>query len=275
MLLAHVLQVSRADLVFVDSVSAQQRGEFHTAVGRRASREPLQHITGEAWFRHLTLAVGPGVFVPRPETEILVDIALRALSEMRAAHRQPRSTVIDLCAGSAAIPLAIATESSAVDAVGVELSAQAMAWARRNAQQYASELSASDSTLRLVEADAAQAVASLPQYVGRAEIVTSNPPYIPIAGIPRDPEVRDFDPAIALFGGTDGLDIVRAVVTQAADFLVDDGWLLIEHGDEQGTDAGILGVPALIVNSGQFDQVQDHLDLTGRPRVTTARRRAR
>lgn len=270
--MAHMLGVSRGQLVTRLSLNPAQASEYDELVARRALREPLQHIIGQAWFRYLTLAVGPGVFIPRPETETLVELALGELTRLRRATPDRISKVVDLCTGSAAIPLAIATEAERVEAYGVELSADALRWATRNVASHQDAILAAGSSLTLLEADATAAAEALADVLGAVDVLTCNPPYIPDAAIPRDQEVRDFDPNIALFGGVDGLAVVRAVIDQAAQLLVVGGYLLIEHGDEQGVAAGELGVPQLLESSPDFTQVQDHFDLAGRPRVTSARR---
>ncbi len=271
-LLANCLGESRSFLATDPTVLPVQQAQFDATIARRAAREPLQHIIGQAWFRHLTLAVGPGVFIPRPETETLVDLALEELARRRGSVRDVGQTIVDLCTGSAAIPIAIATEARESVIYGVELSPQALGWAQRNVQVYDDLVRSVGSSMTLIDGDATNVVEVLPELVGRVDVLTCNPPYIPSAAIPRDQEVRDFDPDIALYGGADGLDVVKGVIAQAAQLLVPDGYLLIEHGDEQGVGGGPLGVPELLEKSSTFRQVQDHLDLAGRPRVTTARR---
>jgi release factor glutamine methyltransferase len=272
LLMAHTLGVRRGQLVAHSDISPAQETEFEAILSRRVNREPLQHIIGQAWFRHLTLAVGPGAFVPRPETETLVELALREIAQRRSDSPQRSMRVVDLCTGSAAIPLALAIEAGSIEVYGVEVSPDALNWANRNAISHDGAVRAAGSSLTLVEADATTASAVLPALHWSVDVLTCNPPYIPDGSIPRDREVRDFDPHIALFGGDDGLDMVRAVIDQAAQFLVSDGYLLIEHGDEQGVTGGESGVPWLLQSSGDFTQVRDHLDLAGRPRVTAARR---
>ena len=212
------------------------------------------------------------MFIPRPETETLVDIALAELASLRAHNAHAGLVVVDLCTGSAAIPLAIATESSGVQAIGVELSPEAFEWATRNVGAHVSALAAAGSSLDLINGDAREAVTLLPHLAGAVDVLTCNPPYIPAEAIPRDPEVRDFDPAIALYGGLDGLEVVRDVVEQAASLLRPGGLLLLEHGDEQGEAGGDAGFPDLVRNAGGFTDVMDVADLAGRPRVTSARR---
>lgn len=244
--------------------------KFRRMLERRATREPLQHILGEAWFRHLTLQVGPGVFVPRPETEVLVDLALSELSTIRD-RADGELVVVDLCTGSGAIALSVAIEGGPLRAYAVEADPGAAEWAARNLVAHEDELAAAGSTLELHVADVADVLNGvLDELAGNVDVVTCNPPYIPSDAIPRDPEVRDHDPAMALYGGLDGLDVVRTVVDVAAGLLKPRGSLFIEHGDMQGNDAGALGVPAVLNDHGAFVSVVDHKDLTDRPRVTSA-----
>ncbi|KQO65235.1 peptide chain release factor N(5)-glutamine methyltransferase [Curtobacterium sp. Leaf261] len=225
---------------------------FRTAVARRVTREPLQHITGQAHFRLLTLAVGPGVFVPRPETESVAQFAIDALR----AVALPEPIAVDLGTGSGAIALAMDTEVPNALVYAVERSAEAMPWTRRN-------VDAHGGTVRLVEGDLADA---FPELDGLVSVVVSNPPYVPDAMVPRDPEVRDHDPAMALFGGPDGLDAVRALAVTARRLLVPGGALVVEHAEHQGAD-----VRAVLVEHG-FRSPETHADLTGRDRTTTATR---
>ena len=274
-LLAQAAGVDRRDLVTVEELTDQQAEVFEAAVVRRAAREPLQHILGVAGFRYLTLLVGPGVFVPRPETEVLAELALAEIASQRAAGIRTKLTVVDLCTGSSAIALALAIEAGQLEMYAVEADEGAAAWAARNISDHAEEIAAVQSTLELWMGQAAFALGHSPlaKLRGKIDVVTCNPPYIPDDAIPRDREVSEFDPSVALYGGPDGLDVVRQVVHVASQMLRPDGALLIEHGDAQGEDAGPLGIPELIRAHPSFAQVQDHQDLTHRPRVTTARRR--
>ncbi|MFZ7088584.1 peptide chain release factor N(5)-glutamine methyltransferase [Curtobacterium sp. RRHDQ10] len=225
---------------------------FRVAVARRATREPLQHITGEAHFRLLTLAVGPGVFTPRPETESVAQFAIDALRAVAV----PEPIAVDLGTGSGAIAIAMDTEVPNALVYAVERSADALPWTRRN-------VDAHGGTVRLVEGDLADA---LPELDGQVSVVVSNPPYVPEDMVPRDPEVRDHDPAIALYGGPDGLDAVRALAVTARRLLVPGGALVVEHAEHQGTD-----VRAVLAGHG-FRSPETHPDLTGRDRTTTATR---
>lgn len=271
-LLAHATGVPQSRLALLAEVTTGQAQIFTDLVGRRVRREPLQHLTGTAPFRHLELPVGPGVFVPRPETEILVDLALAALNR---GGPERRPIVVDLCTGSGAIALATALEAAPAEVHAVELDSQALAWARRAADKYRQRLLDSGSSLAFHRADARDAGRGvIPRLAGRVDVVTCNPPYMPSGAIPRDPEVRDYDPPRALYSGADGLDLIRELLDPIARLLRPGGLVLIEHGDLQGEDAGASGVPALLRADSRYTDVEDHPDLARRPRVTAARRSA-
>ncbi|WP_159607610.1 peptide chain release factor N(5)-glutamine methyltransferase, partial [Agromyces humi] len=187
---------------------------------RRAAREPLQHLTGRAAFRSLELAVGPGVFVPRPETEQVVQLAIDALR----ATAEPEPIAVDLGTGSGAIALSMATEVPHARVWAVENSPDAFAWTRRNVDEVGA------ANLELVFGDLATSLAELD---GRVAVVISNPPYVPAAEIPVDPEVHLHDPVSALYGGEDGLDVVRVLSRRAAELLHAGGLLVIEHAERQ------------------------------------------
>ncbi len=222
---------------------------------RRAAREPLQHLTGTAAFRALELAVGPGVFVPRPETEQVAQFAVDALR----SSASPEPIAVDLCTGSGAIALALATEVPHARVFGVERSAEALPWTRRNFAQSGA------ANAVLVEGDLGDA-ALLAELDGTVDVVISNPPYVPDDAIPRDPEVRLFDPAMALYGGPDGLDPVRALARTARRLTHPGGLLVIEHGELQGE-----AVRGLLAADG-WRAAATHPDLAGRDRATTALR---
>lgn len=257
LLIGHVLGLSRggvhARLVVGGEVGATDAATLAELVVRRARREPLQHLTGRAAFRSLELAVGPGVFVPRPETELLAQLAIDAL---RAAA-EPAPVALDLGSGSGAIALAMATEVPHARVWAVENSPEAFPWTRRNVAEVGA------ANLELVFGDLADA---LPELDGRAAVVASNPPYIPAGAIPRDPEVRLYDPEHALYGGADGLDVVRVLSRRALALLHPGGALMIEHGEAQAAE-----IAALLAGDG-WHAIAHHRDLTGRDRVTTARR---
>ena len=255
LLAGHVLGLRRGEvqaaLIRGDPVDAAAAAQLDEVVVRRAAREPLQHITGTAPFRHLELAVGPGVFVPRPETETVVQYAIDAL--LNSPEEAPIG--IDLGTGSGAIALAMATEVPHARIHAAELSPDAHVWASRNM--------AGVENLTLVLSDLATA---FPELDGTAAVVISNPPYVPDAAIPRDPEVRLFDPAMALYGGADGLDIVRVLSTRALQLLRPGGLLVIEHGELQGE-----SIRDILTADG-WRAAATHRDLTLRDRATTALR---
>jgi release factor glutamine methyltransferase len=269
LLLAHVLGVPRGRMFLSDPVDPTDAMRFESLLVRRAARVPLQHLVGEAPFRHLVLQVGRGVFVPRPETEGVAELAIRALGASTGER-----LAVDLCTGSGALALSLATEVHGSRVHGVELEGPAFDWAARNVAAYADELARVGSEVLLHRGDAATAhLDALAALVGRVDVVVSNPPYIPDDAVPRDPEVREYDPPRALYGGHDGLDVVRALVGSAAALLRPGGVLVVEHGDAQGEAAGVDGVPHVVREHGAFDAVVDHVDLGGRDRATTAVRR--
>ncbi|GGF41006.1 release factor glutamine methyltransferase [Marmoricola endophyticus] len=249
-LLAHVVGRTRATLP--SEVPAELVGPYDALLARRAAREPLQHLTGSAGFRYLDLAVGPGVFVPRPETELLAGWAVEAAAPLE------RPVVVDLCCGSGAIALSVATEVPHAVVHGVELDPDALAWAERNAAAIGADVS-------LGLGDLASA---LPELDGRVDVVVCNPPYIPLeAWESVAPEARDHDPAAALWSGEDGLDAMRVLERTAHRLLRPGGVVGAEHADAQGESA-----PACFGSTGRWADVRDHADLAGRPRYLTARR---
>jgi release factor glutamine methyltransferase len=256
LLLAHVLGVPRARLLTLDDVPEDDATRFAGLLAQRADRVPLQHLTGRAAFRHLELAVGPGVFVPRPETEQLAGWALERL----AGTTEP--VVVDLGAGSGALALSLAHEHPGARVTAVERDPGAIEWTRHNA---AARAAAGDRPVDVIAGDMTDP-SLLRELDGRVDLVVSNPPYVPDgARVPR--EVADHDPPLALWGGPDGLDVVRGLLSTAARLLRPGGWLGIEHADQQGG-----SLPALVRAHGGFTDVEDHPDLAGRPRFTTARR---
>lgn len=245
-------------------VHGVRRGELHTVpdsdfdarywecVARRAAREPLQHITGRAYFRYIQVAVGPGVFVPRPETEIVAGWAIDALRAMDVAD----PVVVDLGTGSGAIALAIAQEVPRSRVHAVEVDARAYAWAERNV---------AGSRVRLHRADLADCLHELD---GAVDLVISNPPYVPHGEMVRmAPEVLDYDPPTALWGGDDGLDVIRVVERTAHRLLRPGGLVAVEHGDGQGN-----AVYWLFSEERGWQDARNRKDLTRRDRFVTARR---
>jgi release factor glutamine methyltransferase len=251
LLLAHVLGIDRGALVTVRDVSPSAAARFDALLARRAAREPLQYLTGEAPFRFALIRVGPGVFIPRPETELLVDAVLPVL---RAASAP---VAVDLCAGSGALAVAIAQEVAGARVVAVERSPSALAWLRRNAQ---------GSAIEIVPADIAQP-GLLAELAGRVDAVVSNPPYVASSTV-VGAEVAH-DPAEAVFAGPDGLEVIPSVISAAAALLRPGGILAFEHDDTQGETA-----VELLRASTEWTDVAGHFDLTGRPRYATATRTA-
>ncbi|MGY0058398.1 peptide chain release factor N(5)-glutamine methyltransferase [Streptomyces sp. LZ34] len=245
-------------------VHGVKRGELHSvadadfdaryweAVARREAREPLQHITGRAFFRYLELQVGPGVFVPRPETESVVGWAIDAVRAMDVVE----PLIVDLCTGSGAIALALAQEVPRSRVHAVELDEGALRWARKNVE---------GSRVVLHHGDALRA---LPELDGQVDLVISNPPYIPLTEWEYvAPEARDHDPQVALFSGEDGLDVIRGLERTAHRLLRPGGVVVIEHADTQGGQ-----VPWIFTEERGWADAADHPDLNKRPRFATARK---
>jgi len=246
-LLAFVTGSSRLHL---SEPTPVQQVRFEELIARRAAREPLQHLTGTAAFRYRELAVGPGVFVPRPETEVMVGWILDRIAGVQSP------LVVDLCTGSGAIAGAIATERPDSIVHAVELSSEAVAYARRN-------LAGTGAILHEGDIDGC-----LPELDGTVDAVISNPPYIPLTAWESvTAEVRDHDPALALWSGDDGLDEIKVVAATAGRLLKPGGWFACEHADVQGESA-----PAVFAATGNFTEVRDQLDLAGRHRFATGRR---
>lgn len=266
-----VLRRPPGELALVPTIGADQQAEIDALVTRRERREPLQHILGSAPFLDLDLEVGPGVFVPRPETEVLADFVISWLRNL--PNPAAGLAVVDFCSGSGALALAIACHVERAHVVAVECSAEALAYARRNTRAVSGRMAVMASSVDLVESDVTAAWGGASP--GSVDTVVCNPPYIPDDAVPRDPEVRDHDPTIALYGGRDGFSVIRAVISTSARILRPGGLLAIEHGDSQG---GRDGVPGLLeravdeAGGSLFRDVADHPDLAGRPRFATALR---
>jgi release factor glutamine methyltransferase len=243
----------RSQLLIMDEVDAAAAARFESMLSRRQTREPLQHITGVAHFRYVSLQVGPGVFVPRPETEVMAGWAIDRLREVEG--RPPVG--VDLATGSGAIAKALADEVPQAELYAVEVSEDAAGWAARN-------LSGTGVDLRI--GDMADAFTDLD---GTVDVVVCNPPYIPLTAWESvQTEARDHDPDVALFSGDDGLDAIRVLTVVAARLLRPGGWVACEHAEVQAE-----SVPAVFAGHGGYHQIRDHRDLSDRPRFTTALRR--
>jgi release factor glutamine methyltransferase len=257
LLVAHVLGFSRggvqAQALIDSSVADTDVDTIVKLVKRRAAREPLQHLTGTAPFRSLELAVGPGVFVPRPETETVAQFAIDALRATWFPEALEGPVAVDLGTGSGAIALAMASEVPHARVFGVEVSPEAFAWAAKNFARHANAT--------VVLADLADALSELD---GTVAVVASNPPYIPLGAVPRDPEVRLHDPELALYGGAGGLDIIQEVSITAKRLLYPGGMLVLEHGELQAASVADL------LRADGWTSISSHRDLLGRDRATTA-----
>jgi len=256
-LLAHTLGISRMDLhnpltvenaltAIGDMTIVEET--FWKLLDRRCVHEPLQYLTGVAYFRHLELKVGPGVLVPRPESELLVESVLTHIEKLQGAI-----SVVDLGSGSGALALAIATEAPHTHVIAVEKSPEAIHWLKEN-------VSFIDERVRILESDVATALEGV-----KCDVVIANPPYVPDSQL-LPPDVANHEPAIALYGGVDGMKSPRLFISTAARLLKSGGFLAIEHHEDQGSAiADVL--------STDFTDILLHQDLTGRPRFTTAMRR--
>lgn len=252
-LASFVLGINRGEIlskaITDESFSEEDSVKFDELVAKRAERFPLQHLTGFAYFRQLELKVGPGVFVPRFETEVVTQLAVDALKAIPS--QEP--IAVDLATGSGAIALSLATEVPNAKVYAVELSEDALEYTRANFARYAPSAD-------LRQGDLADAFQDLN---GQVDVLISNPPYIPDEMIPIYPEVHLHDPSLALYGGSDGLDLIRKVDTSARRLLRPGGSLIIEHADMQGK-----AVQELLLASG-WRNVATHKDLAGRDRATT------
>lgn len=253
-LLAHVLGTTRGRLALIEAIEPDLTIRYDDLLARRAAREPLQHLTGSAAFRHVEVAVGPGVFVPRPETELLAGWAIDRAREVLDAGRSP--VVVDLCTGSGVIAKAVKDELPDAAVHAVELDPPAHAWAERN-------LAGTGVDLR--QGDLATAFDDL---AGHVDVLVSNPPYVPLeAWESVAAEARDHDPHLALFSGADGLDAIRVIARRGLVLLKPGGVVGVEHADVQGESA-----PGVFSEDARWQEVRDHRDLAGRPRFVTARR---
>ena len=260
-LFAYVLGISRMDLHNSVKLEATLKSlgdfgviedTFAKLISRRASHEPLQYLTGIAYFRHLEIEVGPGVLVPRPESELLVEEVLTHINNLEKKI-DGEISVIDLGAGSGALSLAIATEAPRSRVIAVEKSPEAIEWLKKNVAKISENV-------RVVEGDVAEVLPGV-----KCDIVIANPPYIPNSQtLPRD--VAEHEPHIALFGGETGMELPQRFINAAARLLKSGGVLAIEHTEDQGA-----AIDAVL--SKEFNEIVLHQDLTGRPRWTSAVRK--
>lgn len=254
---AHVHKVKRGELHLVPD--SEFDAQFWADIGRRANREPLQHITGRAYFRYLELDVGPGVFVPRPETEVLAGWSIDRLREMDVAN----PVAVDLGTGSAAIALSIVQEVPRATVHAVEADPLARSWAERNITRYVDSYTAGRVLLHAGDFVAGE-LKELDSLAGSVDLVVSNPPYIPVGSVVA-PEAAEHDPPAALWSGADGLDAIRAVEKVARWLLRPDGLVAVEHSDLQGTP-----VYWVFSEDAGWRDTRNHKDLTGRDRFVTA-----
>jgi release factor glutamine methyltransferase len=249
-LAAHLTGTDRGRLSLVESIDDEFFRRYRDVVAARSRRVPLQHLIGTAAFGPVVLHVGPGVFIPRPETESIFAWAT-------AQRLDARSLIVDLCTGSGALAVALARHLTAARVIGVDDSDAALGYARRNAEGTEVELVRADVTTPGL----------LPELDGRVDLVVANPPYVPDSII-LEPEVAQHDPPHAVFGGPDGMTVIAAVVRLAGRWLRAGGLFAVEHDDTTS-----LRTVELVEGTGLFDDVQAQQDLTGRPRFVTARRR--
>jgi release factor glutamine methyltransferase len=248
-LAAHLVGTERGRLTLLEPPDDEFFGRYRDIVTARSQRVPLQHLTGTAAFGPLLLHVGPGVFIPRPETEAL-------LAWATAQQLRTRSVIVDLCTGSGALALALAQHWPPARVIGVDDSDAALQYARRNAEGTAVELIHADVTTP----------GMLPELDGRVDLVVANPPYVP-DGIPLEPEVAQHDPPHAVFGGADGMAVIAAVVRLAGRWLRPGGLFAVEHDDTTSPQT-----VELVKSTGLFEGIEAHEDLAGRPRFVTALR---
>ena len=256
-LLAAAAGLEPGQLAVTPRLDGTTAARYAHLIQRRAAGEPVQYLTGEVWFRNVRLVVGPGVLIPRPETEQVVGAALDLLASMHRVHPNQVPVVVDLGTGSGAMAAALVDEyPDPVQVIAVESAAAALPWSRRNL---------AGTGVRVVDGDFGSA---LPDLDGQVWLVMANPPYLPereASAVPSD--VTMHEPREALFGGSDGLDAIRVVIARAARLLKPGGWLVMEHDESHGE-----SVPRLLADLGRFEDIADHQDLTGRPRFVTARR---
>ena len=248
-LAAHLTGTERGRLPLIDSPDDTFFDRYHAAIAARSCRVPLQHITGTAAFGPLRLLVGPGVFIPRPETEAILEWAT-------AQHLPEAPVIVDLCTGSGALAIALAQHWPEARLLGIDDSDAALEYARKNS---------AGTKVELLHADVTKP-GLLTDLDGQVDLVVANPPYVP-DGAPVEPEVSHYDPSHAVFGGADGMTVINAIVRLAGRWLRPGGFFAVEHDD---TTSSLTC--ELISGTELFDDVVAQTDLTGRPRFVTARR---
>lgn len=253
LLCCFVLGLKRSELTmqsFNQQVFPENKlADYLLVVSRRENREPLQHITRIASFRHLELHVGPGVFIPRPETEQLVELALSKIKSLKAP------VVVDFCSGTGAIAISLSTELQTAKVFSVEISEQAFVFLEQNYQKYDLDLSTAKNQDLCVAFD---------ELAGQVDLVISNPPYIPDTAVPIELEVQLHEPSLALYGGEDGLEVIRRITSRALYLLKPAGILLLEHADSQAH-----AISELLLEQGWLDVVSSQ-DLAGKDRMISA-----
>ena len=251
-LLAEILNISQTHLVTLDQVSSEQAKEFEAWIIRRKNCEPIQYITTRAYFRSLTLAVGPGVLIPRPESELLVDAVIEYV-KTRAQLSLNKTSVADFGAGSGALAISIATELPGSAVIAVESEPQALSWLEKNVAMLAPQVQVVQSNVQSFDG------------LGKFDVVIANPPYIP-AGQSLPSEVREFEPATSLFGGENGLEVPALFIDSAQKALRPGGFLALEHHESHSDEiANLL--------KKFFDEVTLHYDLNNRPRWSSGVRK--
>ncbi len=254
LLAAHVLGFSRGELQAksITNFEIDDVGEIEALFQKRSERIPLQHLTGVAYFRNLALTVAPGVFIPRPETEVVTEFAVQAL---RAVPGEP--IAVDLCTGSGAIAISLTTEVPNSLVYAWELNPDSEQPLREN-------IAVNGGRVNLVMGDIAEEHPLFQELAGRVDVVVSNPPYIPTGAVPVEVEVQLHEPELALYGGADGMDIMRVVSKRALQLLKPGGFLVVEHADSQAK------IVADLFEADGWRQIRSHRDLNARDRATTA-----
>lgn len=254
LLAAYVLGISRGELQskLITNFEIEDTDSIDALIQKRAERIPLQHLTGLAYFRNLTLRVGPGVFIPRPETEGVAELAIHAL---RAVPGEP--VAVDLCTGSGAIAISLASEVPNAKVYAWELNSESEALLREN-------ISNNGNRVDLVMGDIADEHELFDRLQGTVDVVVSNPPYIPSWAVPKELEVQLHDPSLALYGGEDGMDVMKIVSRRALQLLKPGGFLVVEHADSQAK------IVADLLQEDGWTKITGHQDLTARDRATSA-----